>query len=344
MAIEHFLLALALVPLAWSAEPRSSCQPSPELETEFRTAAAAASAVTDPFAALDKAAPFLAMRDRHPDNIFAHERYQDAVHEYGIEGHLQLLTRKYAELASKHPGDAMYRYLLIRATVGRSTPAAIRDLKQMLTENPDFAPAHRTLAEIYRTQAFHHPDEEKLEKEKFLAACPGAAFTTRPPSIPAPSPLLNEAARLWEKSSDTSRVVALIIQGLKEFEWRSQRIRAFDWYTRDYKIQDARELRAKYWQAWPLMVRAYRKAGRSEDAQVILASMEQGARQLRYLPGSGYWDATEVLARLYAEDRQTARASEKIQELERLLAEAQDPDQRAVRGAQLASLRKAASL
>ena len=34
-----------------------------------------------------------------------------------------------------------------------------------------------------------------------------------------------EAARLLEKSADADRIVAMTVEGLKEFEWRSQRIR-----------------------------------------------------------------------------------------------------------------------
>jgi hypothetical protein len=131
-----------------------TCQLPPEVETAFQNAAAASAAVTDSFAALERAAPYLAVRDRYPDNLFAHEHYQDAIHDYGIEGHMRLLARQYAELESEHAGDPMYRYLRLRATVGRNTPNAIKGLDGLIAEIPDFAPAHRTLAEIYGTEAF----------------------------------------------------------------------------------------------------------------------------------------------------------------------------------------------
>ena len=230
---------------------------------------------------MDKAAPFDAVRHRHPDDLFAHERYQDAIHDNGIEGHLRLLAKQYADLESSHPDDLMYRYLLLRATVGRNTSAAIKGLNELLAADPGFAPAHRTLAEIYSTDVFRDPRQEKIEKEKFLALCPGGAFIHRPPPIPGPSLLLEEAARLLENRGDPDHIIALTIQGLKEFEWRSQRIRAFDWFSPAYKIQDARDLRAKYWQAWPIQVRAYRKAGRPDLARQLLASMEEHARALR---------------------------------------------------------------
>jgi hypothetical protein len=343
MAIPRCILALALFPTAWCAEPPNFCQPPPDLEKAFEKAAAASTAVSDPFAALDRAAPFQAVRDRYPDNLFAHERYQDAIHEYGIEGHLQLLARQYAELESKHPGDSMYRYLRLRATVGRNTAAAIKGLHELLTENPNFAPVHRTLAEIYGVGDFRQIEQEHIESEKFLALCPGGAFTRRPPSVPAPNTLIEEAARLLDRNGETDRImcmtiIGMTIQGLKEFEWRSQRIRVFDWYSRDYKIQDARELRARYWQAWPIQVRAYRKAGKPEEALRVLASMELRAKPLRFQPGSACWDALDALAQLYAEGGQNERAAAKISELRRLLAETPDADHRTLRAARIERL------
>ncbi len=337
-------LALASSSIVRCAEPHDFCQAPPELESAFEKAAAASAAFADPFAALDRAAPFLAVRDQCPDNLFAHERYQDAIHEYGIEGHLRLLAKQYTELESKHAGEPFFHYLWLRATVGRNTPAAIQGLNQLVAENPSFAPAHQTLAEIYGTEAFRNAEQETIEKAKFLTLCPGGTFTHRPPSVPAPSTLIEEAARLLDHDGETDHdpsmtILAMTIQGLKEFEWRSQRIRAFDWYSRDYKLQDARDLRARYWQAWPVQVRAYRKAGQVEMAQQLLASMEQRATPLRNQPGSAYWDALEVLARLYAEDHQSQRVLEILKELEKLLSETQEPGQKTLRAARLEGLR-----
>jgi len=75
MAIRCWIFALASPAIVLCAEPRNFCQPPPEVEKAFQQAAAASAAITDPFAALDRAAPFQAVRDRYPDNLFAHERY-----------------------------------------------------------------------------------------------------------------------------------------------------------------------------------------------------------------------------------------------------------------------------
>src|ERR1700719_564445 len=113
MPVLRLLFSVIFASLAWCAATLS-CRPPLELQVEVQRAAAISAEVADPFGALDKAAPFLAVRDRHPDNLFAHERYQDAIYENGIEGHLRLLARQYNDLEVQHPGDFMYRYLSLR--------------------------------------------------------------------------------------------------------------------------------------------------------------------------------------------------------------------------------------
>lgn len=286
---------------------QAACQPTAELNAEFQKATELVAAVTDPFGALDKAAPFRAVRDRHPEDLFAHEQYQDAVNEYGIEGHLRLLNTEYQELDFKRSGDPKYHYLYLRTLVGRRTLSAIQGLNDLLAAHPDFAPAHRTLAEIYATDTFRDAEKEKLERQIFLHICPGAKFTRWPPPLPDPSPLIDQAERSLAEGGDADRgdvdhIIAMTIQGLKEFEWRSQRIRAFDWYTLDYKRQDARELRAHYWKAWAIQVRCYRKAGDAEKADSLLRTMEQRAARIANTPGPEHQIALETLAALNPAD------------------------------------------
>lgn len=335
-----FQLLLVSSSILWCAEPGSFCQPAPELDLAFHNAAAASAAVTDPFAAMDRAAPFQAVRDRYPDDIFAHERFQDAIHDYGIEGHLRLLAKQYAELESKHAGDPMYRYLRLRATVGRNTIASIQGLNELLVEIPDFAAAHRTLAEIYATEAFRDPEKEQSEKQKYLALCPGGKFTKRPPPVPPVTPLLDQAERHFAAGEDPDRIVDSTRQGLMELEWRSQRIRAFDWYSPEYKRRDARELRARYWQAWPLQVRCFRKAGRPLAAAELLASMEHQAPSMRRNSESAYWDALYTLAQLYAEGNETAQADRMLNELRQLAADDLPATERELRARRIETLRK----
>ncbi|HYW46313.1 MAG TPA: hypothetical protein VE959_25830 [Bryobacteraceae bacterium] len=206
--------------------------------------------------------------------------------------------------------------------------------------HPEFAPAHQRLAEIYGAKAFRDPEKERSEREKYLALCPGGAFTRRPPPLPAVTPLLEQAERLFAAGGEADRIIEMTNQGLMELEWRSQRIRAFDWYSPDYKRRDARDLRARYWQAWPLQVRCHRRAGRAQKAGELLASMEQNAVTLRKMSGPAYWDALYTLASLYAEGNQTAQANQKLSELRQLTLEDQDPAERKLRTRRIAELRK----
>jgi len=280
----------------------AQCGPATDLEAEFQKAAGLAARVVNPFGAIEKAEPFRAVRDRHPADLFAHERYQDAMNEYGIEGHLRLLNKEYLELDFKHPGEAMYHYLYVRTLAGRHTPAAIQGLNELAAQNPDFAPAHQTLAEIYATETFRDAAKEKLERERYGAICPEGKFrhwlSPWPPPIPVRSPLIQEAERALADGADPERVIALTIQGLQELEWRSQRIRAFDWFTPDAKIADARELREHYWEAWAIEVKSYRKAGDAEKASELLRRMESRAALVKNRPGPEYRTAAEVLASL----------------------------------------------
>jgi len=239
----------------------AACHPSAELEAEFENAGQLAGAVANPFGALERAAPFRAVRDRHPDDIFAQERYQDAVNEYGIEGHLRLLNKEYLELEFRHPGEPMYHYLYLRTLAGRQTPSAIAGLSDLVAAHRDFAAAHRTLAEVYSTELFRDQAQEKMERERYLHLCPGGKFTRWPPAIPEPSRLIAQAEASLRAGADPKQVIAMTIQGLKELEWRSQRIRAFDWFSLEAKRQDARDVRDAYRQARDIQMRCYREMG-----------------------------------------------------------------------------------
>jgi hypothetical protein len=335
-----FIAAVASSSILWCAEASNFCQPPPEIERALQDASAASAAVTDPFAALDRAAPFQAVRDRYPDNLFAHERYQDAIQEYGIEGHMRLLARQYTELESKHAGDPMYRYLWLRATVGRSTAAAIKGLEELVADNPGFAPAHGTLAEIYGAEAYRDSRKEQSEKANYTALCPGGTFINRPPPLPRVTPLLDQAERLLAAGGDPDRIIETTKQGIMELEWRSQRIRAFDWYSLDYKRQDARQLRAAYWQAWSIQVHCHRKAGRGQSADELLASMEQQAPVMRKNSESAYWDAIYMLAHLYVEGHEAIQANQKLNELRQLAADNPDPTEKKLRAGRIEKLRK----
>ena len=159
-----------------------------------------------------------------------------------------------------------------------------------------------------RFSVFHDESKEKVERERFLALCPGpegqrSALQQRPAGLPEPSLLVDQAESLLAQYADPIRVAAIAEQGVRDDEWRLQRIRPFDWYTVDYKRQAQRDLQTKYWRMWSIEVRCYRRAGQPEKAAELLAVMEQRAVSLHSGTDPIYWDALATLIRLYEEGK-----------------------------------------
>jgi len=277
------------------------CGPAAGVRAEL--AGVAALPIADPVAFEQNVAPFTALRARYPNDLFVHEAYQDAVQQHGIEGHLRQLTEEYQSLALEHPGDLMYRYLAARSMIGRSTRSAIQQMNDILAEHPDFAPAHRALAEIYGAEAFRDQAKERMERQKLLALCPASVIQRRPGLLPDRSPLIERAEQMLAQNANPDAAVTTALAGLRADEWRLQRIRPFDWYSAEYKRQNQRELQAEYWRVWSLQVRCYRKARQPEKAAELLAIMEQRATQLRS-SDPNYSVVLATLARLHAEEGQ----------------------------------------
>ena len=123
MFLRLALFALLSSATAWAGQP-SLCEPAARIRAELVKAAALP--VADPTAFEQNVAPFQALREHYPGNLFVHERYQDAVQQYGIEGHLRQLTQDYQNLTLEHSGDLMYRYLFARSLIGRGTASALQ--------------------------------------------------------------------------------------------------------------------------------------------------------------------------------------------------------------------------
>jgi hypothetical protein len=338
-AVRRALLRAALMACVLLVAPpglradSTACEPSPKIRLELETASAAVAGAPD-FDHL--IAPFLDLRRQHPNSLQVHERYQDTVQRYGIEGHLRALTEEYQVLSIQHPDEPMYRYLYARSLMGRNTASAIQQMVALLADQPDFSPAHRSLAEIYASDAFRNPDQAKVERDRFLALCPGSVLAARPGPLPEPSTLIDQAERVLAENGDPNRIAALALQGIRDDERRLQHIRPFDWYSVDFKRQSQRELQAKYWRLWSLQVRCYRRAGQTEKASDLLTSMDQRVAVLLMGSDPGYWDALATLARLYEEGNQKDLATLELGSMQQFLTAHPDPS----RAAQLDDLRK----
>jgi hypothetical protein len=314
------------------------CGPSPEIRAQLEKIAVVVSGPSD----FDRAlVPLVALRQHYPNDLWVNQRYQDAVQQYGIEGHLRELTEEYQVLSMQHPDETMYSYLYARSLMGRNTSSAAQQMTEIVADRPGFAPAHGSLAEIYASAVFHDESKEKAERERFLALCPGSeghrsGLQQQPAGLPDPSPLVDQAESLLAQNADPIRIAAIAEQGVRDDEWRLQRIRPFDWYTVDYKRQAQRELQAKYWRLWSIQVRCYRRAGRPERAAELLAVMDQRAASLHRGTDPVYWDALTTLARLYEEGKQKELATQKLNSMQEFLATHPDPR----RSSQLEGLQK----
>ena len=193
-------------------------------------------------------APLVALRQRYPKDLWVNERYQDAVQQYGIEGHLRKLTEEYQVLSMQHPDDLMYSYLYARSIMGRNTASAIQQMTEIVTQHSDYAPAHGSLAEIYSSAAFHDQERGKIERDRFLALCPESSapesgVQRRPAPLPEPSPLIDQAEALLKQHGDPDHIASHGRAGNQGRRMETQRIRPFDWYSVDYKRQAQRSFK-----------------------------------------------------------------------------------------------------
>lgn len=316
------LLLLATASAAQTVSP-AACGPSPNILHAIQKAEMVA--VTNPMDFDRNVAPFRALRDRYPADLFVNERYQDAVQQFGIEGHLRALTQEYGDLLLQHPDEVKYKYLAARAMIGRSTASATANLVSIISENPKFAPAYASLAEIYASDAFHNVQKENTARAELSALCPATQLVPHPPALPAHSRLIDQAEQLIDSGGAPDRVAQMAGQGIREDEWRLQRVRAFDWYSVDLKRQMFQEVRAEYWKLWSIQVRCYRRSGQPAKAAQLLATMEQRAGSLQSSDGPSYWESMAALARLYIEGDEKPQAAEKLNAMSQFLSEHPDP-------------------
>lgn len=297
------LACLGLLAAAPSMAAQGLCEPGPEIQ---RAIAEAASSVPQDARYEERMAPLRELRDRFAGDLFVHLSYQDAIFEHGIEGHLTEMLEEYLQLQSQHRGDPLYLYLSGRAFQGRGTRRAIAIMDQVIAIDPGYAPAYRTLAEIYGSKTFGDPRKERTARRKFTAACPKSAIARRPTPPPPHSTFF---ARLQESKltpAQEEAVPAEVERALAQDEWRALRIRLFDWYGAAYQEQVLHEMQAEYWQAWRVLVRHYRRSGQTAQADKLLAEMEERLVRLqRSRKATTFPLAARTVLGLYAEAKQS---------------------------------------
>jgi hypothetical protein len=286
----------------------------------------------------ERLAPLRALRDQLERDLFVHLGYQDAIFDQGIEGHLKAMLEEYLRLQAQHPDDPFYLYLSARAFEGRGTRRSIAMLEQVLALDPDYSPAHRTLAEIYRSRRFRDRAKEAAARRRFHAACPGGIIARRPPPLPPHSTYF---ARLRESKPTPEleeAIPAEVQKALQQDEWRALRIRLFDWYEPAEQQKALHDLQAEYWQAWRVLVRHYRRTGQQAKADELLAEMEERMVRLQQSRrATTFALAARTVLGLYAEANQSDNLRAALARLQTSLHE--HPD--AKRAAELARVQAA---
>ena len=314
------LTLIAWTPWAGFAQPgaRPLCEPSAGVRQELEKATPATAAENATVEQITEA--LRALRDRFPGDLLVHLRYQDAIYERGVEGHLNQMFEEYLALKIQHPDDAFHLYLYGRALEGRMTLQAISTMEEVIELDPGFAPAHRTLAEIYGSACFRDREKEKTERSKFLEKCPGNVIPVQPPPLPPPGGF-SEAERLLGRDDAEDRVAELVYRALQQDQWRLQRIRPFDWYTAERKKQVAREVQTRQWKGWSLLVRHYRAIHRDSKAQPLVFEMQDRFRRIHVDRDPDlFWTAATALVGLHAEGTQPDALLETLQLMEKFLA------------------------
>ena len=290
------------------ATSSATCEASSEIRTEI---AKAIVVVPDPSEFEKHVGPLRALRQRHPQDVIAHELYQDAVQNHGIEGHLRQLTEDYQVLSMQHPNELMYDYLYARSLIGRNTQEAIRQINELLAQHSEFAPAHRSLEAIYDFRGVSRRRKRESRASPLSAALPGSALQHLPAPLPDPSPLVDQAEAQLAGHGEPERILAMAQQGIRDDEWRLQRIRPFDWYTVEFKRQSQVELQEKYWKMWSVEVQCTVE-GRQDKAAELLTVMDQRADLLARHSDPLYWNVRTTLARLYEEGKQKDLAAKEF--------------------------------
>jgi pentatricopeptide repeat protein len=310
-----FALTLWAVP-AFSA-PGELCEPRAEVLRELEQAS---SGGEEQGPAEQMIESLRGLRDRFPDDLFVHLRYQDAVQQRGVEGHLKEMFEEYLVLRTEHPDDPLYLYLFGRALEGRTTSQAISTMEEVLKLEPGFVPAHRTLAEIYGSARFRDRDKEKMARTQFQQACPGSSIQKQPPPLP-PRGDFSTAEQLLGKNEAKDRVVELVYQALQQDEWRLQRIRPFDWYTAEEKKQVGLEVQSAQWKAWDLLLRHYRALGEDSKADQLFSEIQDRFQRVRGNRNPDlFWMAATALVQLYAKDGQPDKVRDIFAQMEKFLA------------------------
>ncbi len=111
-----------------------------------------------------------ALLERFPDDLFVHQRYQDAA-MYPAASDRDAIIAEYRALAERHPGSTLYDYLAVRPQIGVKTKELIPRFEKLTSAVPS---AYLNLVNIYQSPNFKDPKKARENLEGFMKACPSS--------------------------------------------------------------------------------------------------------------------------------------------------------------------------
>lgn len=182
------VLIVGAAGVARAQQPLVPCEASPPVRQALRSLP-----MSTGDAQADRTARLAALRvllKRFPNDIYVHQRYQDAA-RYPAEKDRDAVIEEYRALAAAHPKDAGYAYLYARARIGIQTKDIVPQLEKLAGSVP---PAHRQLASIYQSRAFKDDAKARAHVEAGIAACPDAVAIYDELRLLPPSDVLTKSA------------------------------------------------------------------------------------------------------------------------------------------------------
>lgn len=221
------------------------------------------------------------VRDQFPSDYYAHRFYQDKFASDGV--YSQSIQDEYKALREAHPGDLTYQMMYARTLPGRNTREAISLLDKIAERQPDYAPAHLKLVEIYATPAFGDNTMLRAHTEAYWKACPASlGVYARIGHVDDADFLKRAAARLRLALADRTDDEALNLYGLLwNMEFKAVPLSRQN-QPREYMRHDAARLRAIGFLRHPYVLKelaqAYQTLGDQEGLAWVAENLPEGER------------------------------------------------------------------
>ncbi|HET6373260.1 MAG TPA: redoxin domain-containing protein [Candidatus Polarisedimenticolia bacterium] len=176
---------ITLPPLLWMtltvttvagrpATPNPTCELSPKVKAALKEANGKDDgSLTSTQLRAQRLARLRLLRERYPDDLFVHLRYQ-YVSKGAPDADLEPLIAEYRKRLENRPEDPLSRVLLASLLVGQETKESIELLEQVVRQEPDLARAHYELAIIANLPAYADKAKALAHLKRYMELCPSS--------------------------------------------------------------------------------------------------------------------------------------------------------------------------